>query len=137
MCKLKFYWFKIWITTNDKNQKESTIRIEIIFKRKLKEFLKVQTVYFSAFWSRFKFICIECIMQELNMPLNQEGGSISRVNIGRLITPPVWRHVTPLCFSKWRTIFLFIFFAKDDNFRRSGNFFCLVRMTKHLKNRNE
>ena len=31
MCKLKFYWFKIWMTTNDKNRKEST-RIEIISK---------------------------------------------------------------------------------------------------------
>ena len=29
MCKLKFYWFKIWMKTNDKNRKEST-RIEII-----------------------------------------------------------------------------------------------------------
>ena len=31
MCKLKFYWLKIWVTTNDKNRKESS-RIEIISK---------------------------------------------------------------------------------------------------------
>ena len=24
MCKIKFYWFNIWITTKDKNRKEST-----------------------------------------------------------------------------------------------------------------
>ena len=72
MCKLKFHWFKIWMTTNDKNRKEST-RIESISKSETqswKNFFKVQTVYFFASWSRFKFICTECIVQELNMLLN-------------------------------------------------------------------
>jgi len=61
------------MTTNDKNRKEST-RIEIISKSETqswKNYLKlIQTVYFFASWGRFKFICTECIVQELNIPLN-------------------------------------------------------------------
>ena len=52
MCKLKFYWFKIWMTTNDKNRKEST-RIEIISKSETqseKNFLK---------FKQFTFLLVE------------------------------------------------------------------------------
>ena len=48
MSKLKFYWFKIWMTTKDKNRKEST-RIEIISKSETqssKNFLKFKQFTF-------------------------------------------------------------------------------------------
>ena len=32
MCKLKLYWFKIWTTTNDKNQQESKSSLEAKYK---------------------------------------------------------------------------------------------------------
>ena len=57
------------------------------------------------------------VLRGFFMGLGQEGGGVSRVNIGRLITTSVTsRHVTHLCFSKWRVIFLSVIFAKDDNF---------------------
>jgi len=71
MCKLKFYRFKIWMTTNYKNRKEST-RIKIISKSEIqswKNFLNFKQFTFFASWGRFKFICTECTVQELNMPL--------------------------------------------------------------------
>ena len=43
MCKLKLYWFKIWMTTNDKNRKEST-RIEIISKSETQD----QNIFLSS-----------------------------------------------------------------------------------------
>ena len=43
MCKLKFYWFKIWMTTNDKNRKES--------KSSLKAKYKVESI----------FLCSNCL----------------------------------------------------------------------------
>ena len=46
----------------------------------------------------------------------QEGGGVSRVNIGRLITTSVTSRHTSMFFSKWRAIFLFVILAKDDNF---------------------
>ena len=48
MCKLKFYWFKTWMPTNDKNRKESA-RIEIISKSEIqswKNFLKFKQFTF-------------------------------------------------------------------------------------------
>ena len=42
MCKFKFYWFKIWMTANDNNRKEST-RIEIISNKKAKH--KVERIF--------------------------------------------------------------------------------------------
>jgi len=48
MCKLKFYWFKIWMKTYDKTWKETT-RIEIISKSKTqrwKNFLKFKQFTF-------------------------------------------------------------------------------------------
>ena len=50
MCKLKFCWFKIWMTSNDKNRKEST-RIEIISKSEIqswKNFLKFKQLTFCV-----------------------------------------------------------------------------------------
>ena len=40
MCKLKFYWFKIWMTTNDKNRPES--------KSSLKAKYKVERIFESS-----------------------------------------------------------------------------------------
>ena len=42
MCKLKFYWFEIWMTTNEKNRKNRNHLKKR--NKKLKEFFKVQTV---------------------------------------------------------------------------------------------
>jgi len=67
----------------------------------------------------------------------QEGGSVSRVNIGRLITISVTSRHTSMIFKMAGNFFVRYFLQKMIIFRRSGNFFCLARMAKHLKNRKE
>ena len=60
----------------------------------MKEFFKIQTVYFFASWGRFKFICNECIVQA---PVVQKvDNAIHRINhypldiaIGFAITYPI------------------------------------------------
>ena len=66
----------------------------------------------------------------------QGGGSVSRVNIGRLITTSLTSRHTSMIF-KMGNFFVCYFLQKMIIFRRSGNFFCLARMAKHLKNRKE
>ena len=46
----------------------------------------------------------------------QEGGSVSRVNIGRLITTSVTSRDTSMIFQNGGQFFCSLFFAKDDNF---------------------
>ena len=65
----------------------------------------------------------------------QERGGVSRVN-RRLITTSVTSRHTFMIFKMAGNVFV-LFLQKMINFRRSGNFFWLARMSKHFKNRKE
>ena len=67
----------------------------------------------------------------------QEGGGVSRVNIGRLITTSVTSRHTSMFFQNGGQFSCSLFLQKMTIFRRSGKLFCRARMTKHLKNRKE
>ena len=69
--------------------------------------------------------------------LNQEGGGVSRVNIGRLITTSVTSRHTSMFFQNGGQFSCSLFLQKMTIFRRSGKLFRRARMTKHLKNRKE
>ena len=68
---------------------------------------------------------------------DQEGGGVSRVNIGRLITTSVTSRHTSMFFQNGGQFSCSLFLQKMTIFRRSGKLFCRARMTKHLKNRKE
>ena len=70
------------------------------------------------------------------MARGQEGGGVSRVNIDRLITTSVTSRHTSV-FQNGGQFSCSLFLQKRIILRRSGNLFCLARMTKHLKNRKE
>ena len=68
---------------------------------------------------------------------NQEGGGVSRVNIGRLITTSVTSRHTSMFFQNGGQFSCSLFLQKMTIFQRSGKLFCRARMTKHLENRKE
>ena len=63
----------------------------------------------------------------------REGGGVSRVNIGRLITTSVTSRHISMIFKMAGNFYCSLFLQKMIIFRRSGNFFGLARMAKHLK----
>ena len=75
--------------------------------------------------------------KKTNKGLLQEGGGVSRVNIGRLIATSVTSRHTSMFFQNGGQFSCSLFLQKMTIFRRSGKLFCRARMTKHLKNRKE
>ena len=78
-----------------------------------------------------------CNLRIIIFGLQQEGGGVSRVNIGRLITTSVTSRHTSMFFQNGGQFSCSLFLQKMTIFRRSGKLFCRARMTKHLKNRKE
>ena len=107
-------------------------------------FLPFKTRAFFQHQDIFNIISNELLICHTQCPRSylkkcsaQEGGGVSRVNIGRLITTSATSRHTSMFFQNGGQFSCSLFLQKMTIFRRSGKLFCRARMTKHLKNRKE